>query len=118
MLIELDLNTNDSEALLRHCTEYQPSSGDFREDARLADALEVLSVAIKTSMRAKQSSDESAETADPDLLETAINLFPDRAMAINWLSKPMRALGGKRPIDVRIEEALTLIARLEHGIVA
>ncbi len=29
MLIELDLNTNDAEALLRHCSEHRPNCGDF-----------------------------------------------------------------------------------------
>ncbi|EMG4287945.1 TPA: DUF2384 domain-containing protein [Pseudomonas aeruginosa] len=118
MLIELDLNTNDSEALLRHCLDFQPSSGDVREDARLADALEALAFAIKTSMNSRHPSDEPVEAVDPGLLQAAINLFHDKALAINWLSRPMGALGGKRPIDVRIDEALTLIARLEHGIVS
>ena len=54
MLVELDLNHNDAEALLRHCEEYQPGSGDFREDARLRDALETLAAAIYGAMRAEK----------------------------------------------------------------
>lgn len=46
MLIELDLNTNDAQALLRHYTEHQPNCGDFRENARLRAALETLAAAI------------------------------------------------------------------------
>nr|WP_240994768.1 MbcA/ParS/Xre antitoxin family protein [Pseudomonas viridiflava] len=32
------------------------------------------------------------------------------------MSRPLRALGGKRPIDVDAEEVITLIARLERGL--
>ena len=42
MHIQLDLNRNDRDALLRHCQEFVPDSGDTREDARLAEALEAL----------------------------------------------------------------------------
>lgn len=52
MLIELDLSHNDAEALLRHCAEYQPDSGDFRENARLRDGLEALADAIHEAMGA------------------------------------------------------------------
>jgi len=55
MLIELDLNTNDAEALLRHCAGYEPSSGDYRDDSRLADALETLASAIKEGMDKKEA---------------------------------------------------------------
>ena len=51
MLIELELNTNDSEALLRHAREFQPHSGDMREDRRLIDALKALSQAIEAASR-------------------------------------------------------------------
>jgi len=47
MYIQLDLNHNDRDALLRHCREFTPSSGDAREDSRLADALEVLAAALE-----------------------------------------------------------------------
>mgnify|MGYP003588673692 CR=1 FL=1 len=46
MHIELDLNQNDLEALLRHCQSFRPASGDSREDARLGDALEALTEAL------------------------------------------------------------------------
>lgn len=60
MLIELELNRNDAEALLRHCDAYEPNSGDYREDSRLADALETLASAIRESMNK-----ESMEPVDP-----------------------------------------------------
>ena len=66
-------------------------------------------------MNAKHLIDRSAEMIDPQLLEAAISLFGSKALAINWLSKPRRALGGKRSLDVDLEEALALMARLEHG---
>lgn len=118
MLIELELNSNDSAALLQHCAEYRPSTGDFLEDSRLTDALASLADAIKAAAEAKRLNDQTVEMIDPELLEVAIGLFQDRALAINWLSKPMRALDGKRPLDVSVEQALTLIRRLEHGIFA
>ncbi|WP_178091348.1 hypothetical protein [Halopseudomonas laoshanensis] len=49
-MIEFDLNTNDAEALLRHARSYIPKTGDIREDARLADALEDLAEAIERSL--------------------------------------------------------------------
>lgn len=50
MNIELDLNRNDAEALLRHCLEHKPGTGDHREDSRLRDALEALKDAISAAM--------------------------------------------------------------------
>lgn len=49
MLIELDLNQNDADALLRHCRSLVPASGDAREDRRLEDALDALVEAIEAS---------------------------------------------------------------------
>lgn len=47
MHVELDLNQNDLEALLRHFEAFRPDSGDPREDQRLADALEALEEALR-----------------------------------------------------------------------
>lgn len=49
-MIDLDLNTNDAEALLRHCQNFKPSSGDAREDRRLHDALEALREALQNHL--------------------------------------------------------------------
>ena len=78
MLIRLELNTNDSESVLRHCTRYKPSSGDFRENSRLAEALEALVLAIRDAMHTKYLSVEAMETIDPRLHDAAISLFGDR----------------------------------------
>jgi uncharacterized protein (DUF2384 family) len=69
-------------------------------------------------MNAERPIFEPVQEIDPKLMHAAIGLFHDRALAIGWLAKPMRGLGGKRPLDVDTEEAMVLIARLEHGIVA
>jgi len=67
MLIEFDLNHNDAQALLHHCTEHQPGSEDFRENARLREALETLAEAINDAMIPREESPESSETIDPRL---------------------------------------------------
>ncbi|WP_411563155.1 hypothetical protein [Pseudomonas shirazensis] len=54
MHIQLDLNHNDRDALLRHCQQFVPRSGDAREDARLADALEALAVALQDASQIGQ----------------------------------------------------------------
>lgn len=46
-MITLDLNRNDAEALLHHCKEFKPQSGDQRHDSRLEDALTELAEAIE-----------------------------------------------------------------------
>ncbi|WP_147468041.1 MULTISPECIES: hypothetical protein [Pseudomonas syringae group] len=79
---EIDLNKNDCELLLRHCKDDQPSSGDFREDARLADALEALTFAIKASMSAKHLSDQTVGAIDRRLLEAAIGICGNKAIAL------------------------------------
>lgn len=50
MRIELDLNSNDAEALLRHAQSFNPESGDAREDRRLSDALRALAEQVSTAL--------------------------------------------------------------------
>lgn len=50
-MIAFDLNTNDAEALLRHCEEFIPQSGDAREDRRLEDALHTLAEALRAHLQ-------------------------------------------------------------------
>jgi hypothetical protein len=111
MLIEFDLNHNDAQALLHHCKEHQPNSQDYRENASLREALE----AIDDAMCPKEESPESLGTIDPRLLEAAMAIFGDKKSAVDWLSKPLRALGARRPRDAPIDDTLTLLARIEHG---
>lgn len=49
-MIAFDLNTNDAEALLRHCEQFIPQSGDAREDRRLEDALLTLAEALRAHL--------------------------------------------------------------------
>jgi len=51
-MIIFDLNTNDAEALLRHCEQFIPQSGDAREDRRLEDALLTLEKALRAHLEA------------------------------------------------------------------
>jgi uncharacterized protein (DUF2384 family) len=55
------------------------------------------------------------EKIDPVLLEAAIRVFGNEALAMHWLMTPAQALANKRPVDATVEDALELLARLEHG---
>ncbi|MDH0729541.1 DUF2384 domain-containing protein [Pseudomonas sichuanensis] len=44
-------------------------------------------------------------------------VFGDQTLAVQWLPRPIRAVGNKRPIDKLIVDELELIARLKHDIV-
>lgn len=50
-MIEFNMNTNDSEALLRHCESFVPTSGDHRDNRRLEAALESLREALIEHLR-------------------------------------------------------------------
>ncbi|MFJ4051541.1 antitoxin Xre/MbcA/ParS toxin-binding domain-containing protein, partial [Pseudomonas hunanensis] len=41
--------------------------------------------------------------------------FGDQNLAIDWLSRPLRVLGQKRPIDLPFQDAIELIKRMENG---
>ncbi|WP_192813961.1 hypothetical protein [Pseudomonas putida] len=49
-MITFDLNTNDAEALLRHCEQFIPQSDDAREDRRLEDAIQGLAEALRNHL--------------------------------------------------------------------
>ena len=46
-MIQLDLSTNDAEALLHHARTFKPKSSDPHADMRLQDALDDLVEAIE-----------------------------------------------------------------------
>ena len=53
---------------------------------------------------------------DHRLLQAAIDLFEgDERAAHHWLQSPQLAFGGKRPIDVDLDEVLRFIGQIEHG---
>ena len=56
------------------------------------------------------------EKIDPVLLEAAIRVFGNEALAMHWLMTKAHALADKRPVDATVEDALDLLARLEHGL--
>lgn len=56
-MIEFDLNTNDSETLLRHCESFVPESDDPREKRRLLAGLEALRVALIEHLSQDHSSE-------------------------------------------------------------
>ncbi|HAL69153.1 MAG TPA: hypothetical protein DCP84_15970 [Pseudomonas sp.] len=74
MLIEFELGINDAEALMHHCADHQPDTGDFRENARLAEALQALASAINDAMSPEPACGESTTTIDPQLLRAVIAL--------------------------------------------
>ena len=115
MLIEFDLSHNDAQALLHHCNDHQPSSEDFRENARLRETFETLAKAINDAMSPPKESPDSSGTIGPQLLDAAMAFSGDRQSPVDWLLKPLRALGAKRPRDVPTDDALALLARIEHG---
>lgn len=53
---------------------------------------------------------------DPVLLEAAIRVFGNEALAMHWLMTQASVLADKRPVDATVEDALDLLARLEHGL--
>ena len=53
--------------------------------------------------------------AETTLRDYAIRVFGNESLAQKWLTKPVRELDGKRPMDVDIKAASELLARLEHG---
>ncbi|WP_433899308.1 antitoxin Xre/MbcA/ParS toxin-binding domain-containing protein [Pseudomonas sp. PSE1(2024)] len=55
---------------------------------------------------------------DPKLCEAAIRVFGDESLAEHWLTTPLLALADKSPVDADTEDALELLARLEHGFCA
>ena len=50
--LDVDLPTSDAEALFRHLQSFQPDSGDYREDARIRDAIEVIRDALEEALKA------------------------------------------------------------------
>lgn len=56
-MIVFDLDTNDTEVLLRHVKAFKPNSGDAREDSRLREALLELKEALAQHL--KNSGDEA-----------------------------------------------------------
>jgi putative toxin-antitoxin system antitoxin component (TIGR02293 family) len=91
------------------------------------DLAEVVQIPVRTLMRRKAQRRLQPDESDRLLRASrifgrALELFEgDIAAARRWLSTPLRAFGGARPIavastDVGAGEVDNLIGRLEHGI--
>lgn len=52
--LDLQLSTNDAEALWHHCQDFKPASGDAREDRRLESALDALRDALRGQLMPEQ----------------------------------------------------------------
>jgi antitoxin CcdA len=50
-----------------------------------------------------------------DVREAALRLWGDQARTIQWLTKPVQALNGKRPVNADTQDVLDFIGRLENG---
>jgi len=61
-MIDLDLNVNDCEALLRHCESFVPAGDDPRERRRLQDALETLREALVSHLNEPTLPAQNKET--------------------------------------------------------
>lgn len=57
----------------------------------------------------------SMENLNPVLREAAVRVFGEELLAMRWLSTPVLSLGGRRLADVELNEALALLAQLDHG---
>ncbi len=86
----------------------------------------VLSVSTKT-LEGKKDNDRLSDTASERLLKLAevaskgIFVFNNVDLFREWLHKPLRPLGGKRPSDLMVnmyglETVKSLLGRIEHGV--
>ncbi|KAA0911353.1 antitoxin Xre-like helix-turn-helix domain-containing protein [Pusillimonas sp. ANT_WB101] len=91
------------------------------------DLSEIVAIASATLQRRNKAGRFSKDESDriyrlAHLLDSAIELFEgDRDAAKRWISKPIRGLGGARPVDMigtyaQSEAVFDLIGRLEHGV--
>lgn len=91
----------------------QSANGAFRA---LNFSRRLSTVGIRSTSKATLLQGVQMEKIDPVLLEAAIRVFGNESLAMHWLMTPSRALVDKRPVDATTEDALELLARLEHGL--
>ena len=51
-----------------------------------------------------------------DLVSAATATFEDRSVALRWLSRPCRTLGGQVPIECPPDQVINILGRIEHGV--
>lgn len=87
---------------------------------------QVLSISTKT-LEGKKANDRLSDTASERLLKLAevaalgIFVFNSPELFREWLQKPLRPLGGKRPVQLMVnmyglETVKSLLGRIEHSV--
>lgn len=87
---------------------------------------EVLSISTKT-LESKKATDRLSDTASERLLKLAevaskgIHVFNSADLFREWLQKPLRPLGGKKPSELMVnmyglETVKSLLGRIEHSV--
>lgn len=90
------------------------------------DMATILSVSTKT-LENKKATDRLSDTASERLLKLAEvaaqgnQVFNNPALFREWLQRPLRPLGGKRPVELMVnmyglETVKNLLGRIEHGV--
>ena len=90
------------------------------------DMATILSVSTKT-IESKKNTDRLSDTASERLLKLAevaaqgIHVFNSLDLFRAWLQRPLRLLGGKRPVELMVnmyglETVKNLLGRVEHGV--
>lgn len=86
----------------------------------------ILSISTKL-LESKKDNDRLSDTASERLLKLAEvaskgkQVFNSAELFREWLQKPLRPLGGKRPVDLMVnmyglETVKSLLGRIEHGV--
>jgi putative toxin-antitoxin system antitoxin component (TIGR02293 family) len=90
------------------------------------DMATILSISTKT-LESKRNKDRLSDTASERLLKLAevvalgMDVFQDRELFKGWLKRPLRPLGGKKPVDLMVnmyglETVKQLLGRIEQGV--
>lgn len=90
------------------------------------DMAAILSVSTKT-LESKKNTDRLSDTASERLLKLAevaelgMRVFNSATLFQDWLKKPLRPLGGKKPVNLMVnmyglETIKNLLGRIDHSV--
>lgn len=97
-------------------------------DINVSRASEILGLSRRQFGRLRKDQGSTLGPVESDrmmrvqkVLEQALAVFDSRAVAIEWLGSPIRALNGRSPLslldtDAGIESVRTVLGRIEHGV--